>query len=698
LLKQRDKHNKFPFRNLLIMDFKVSDEQQIIIDNFKLGFNIQIEAVAGSGKSTTLLLCSKETKDNCLILTYSKRLQLDIEEKIEKYKLTNVNIKTIHSYAGLILKKKGLIRSDDMLMKCIKEYKNEKKNEYKNEKKKVKVLLIDELQDFNETFYDFVETFIDYEQLILVGDRRQTINQHNGSTDKYLVNYKDYFKNSKREWKECKLNISYRLTPNMAKFVNNHILRKPLIVGGNLNLNLKKEDRNIKPRYITLGNDYEIKPIERVFVELKKKYGSENICIIAKSVKPSSGFPKPIDKLIKDVLYKEIIFRPLGDDNEINWAEAKNKLQFVSYNSMKGKEADVVIVLGFDESYFQYPDKKWELQSLPNILYVAITRARKEVIIVANRNKTMRTINIEILNNDIYNKVNIAPFKKMLEMGEYVKPNISVTDLIKSISSENKLKLKELFKEVKRERKIFIPKINKIETIRFDNKLSNKEYVENPSAYYGTLIPIKLEIELTGGIKETKYKNPEIVKKVEITKSRNVNFSNWQLTEKQLEEYPENYWDDIRKIYKKEQMERTNEDWMKLLVSQNAVRNQQHHLSRQILNYDWIDDDLIKRCVSSMRKTLKDCDGIFEHPVSEKIGKDTVINGSIDFIDQTNNEIWEFKCVSSDENIDHLLQLVTYLCLSEYYIGNLYYVYTGKVITVKMDEDEKKLFLDICLK
>lgn len=76
----------------------LTKEQEDII-NTKLP-SFKINAVAGSGKTTTLLEYAKNNPQlKILYLAYSKALQLQIQEKLQSYELKNIHISTIHSLA-----------------------------------------------------------------------------------------------------------------------------------------------------------------------------------------------------------------------------------------------------------------------------------------------------------------------------------------------------------------------------------------------------------------------------------------------------------------------------------------------------------------------------------------------------------------------------------------------------------------------
>lgn len=76
----------------------LTKEQEKIINSDKLSF--KINAVAGSGKTTTLLEYAKKNSHlKILYLAYNKSLQIELYEKLKEYKLSHMNVSTIHSLA-----------------------------------------------------------------------------------------------------------------------------------------------------------------------------------------------------------------------------------------------------------------------------------------------------------------------------------------------------------------------------------------------------------------------------------------------------------------------------------------------------------------------------------------------------------------------------------------------------------------------
>ena len=76
----------------------LTKEQEEIINSDKLSF--KINAVAGSGKTTTLLEYAKKNSNlKILYLAYNKSLQTSLQDKLKEYNLPSMHISTIHSLA-----------------------------------------------------------------------------------------------------------------------------------------------------------------------------------------------------------------------------------------------------------------------------------------------------------------------------------------------------------------------------------------------------------------------------------------------------------------------------------------------------------------------------------------------------------------------------------------------------------------------
>ena len=68
-----------------------SDEQMTVIQAIKDGFNVQVDAVAGSGKTTTILHMSMSYPNkNIFQITYNNMLKKEVRKKINRLCIENV--------------------------------------------------------------------------------------------------------------------------------------------------------------------------------------------------------------------------------------------------------------------------------------------------------------------------------------------------------------------------------------------------------------------------------------------------------------------------------------------------------------------------------------------------------------------------------------------------------------------------------
>ena len=79
----------FKYKNLLLpMNLPIPSEEQLtIINHIKSGkYNGEVDAVAGSGKTTTILSLASHIADKSIIqITYNSELKREVSEKKEKY-------------------------------------------------------------------------------------------------------------------------------------------------------------------------------------------------------------------------------------------------------------------------------------------------------------------------------------------------------------------------------------------------------------------------------------------------------------------------------------------------------------------------------------------------------------------------------------------------------------------------------------
>lgn len=622
-----------------------SEEQREIINCFKSGFNLKIEALAGCAKSTTLLMLVQEAKNwnvKSLLLTYNKDLKDELREKINESNLTGYcDAYTYHGYASKIYQQN--IYNDLLLRNALTREPSIKCN--------YNIVLLDEVQDMNPDYHKLTTKILNHGTiLVLVGDRRQCINEYLNATSEYLINYNQYF-NTGRPWKELSLRTSYRLTPLLARFVNQNILGQDLIIPGN------KTNKNILPIYKYGAWDFNY-----IVEKCVKKYGSDEVVIMTPSVRninPKSPLGKLCSSKINGLMF-------CVKDNDLDSQTMKGKILITSYNSMKGRERKCTILLGFDESYFEYYDRKWNNnKEIPNVLYVAATRARELLVIIQDKNKApLRTF------KNIHKSCYImGDNENKTEPGS--KPNkkeFQVTDLIRHRNTTEIANLLQLLN-------IEIIKLGG-NPLPYQNVIQFGGYAEDMRNYYGTVIPLIAQFKMTGKVRLTPY----LVK----------NFDDDEPNLQQVDDIIPQYNNLLAKSNK------TTQEWMKLAVLYTAINNNCYFYAYQITNYDWVDVNFINIQVQLIIDSIPK-NGVFEQPI-EKIIKGYKIQGCIDYNGE--DEIWEFKCSSSLTD-EYKIQLGAYLSMIDNVksnivkLGKLFNTRTGEILSISVNDKQK--YLDIFL-
>jgi superfamily I DNA/RNA helicase len=212
-----------------------SSEQQAVVDAIATGTtNVCVNAVAGSGKTTTLLHVAKALPERCmLVLTYNKRLKDATRAAITRHGLkSTIEAHSFHATAASYYRGAANFSTDDGLKKLV------QRDPPPSRKLKFDLLIIDEAQDLKPLTYQFVlklmrDRNLDSSntrplQVLLLGDERQMIYAFMGADGRYLTLCEQTFPNA-LPWKTLTLRTSYRATVNTAEFVNKILFGYTLI-------------------------------------------------------------------------------------------------------------------------------------------------------------------------------------------------------------------------------------------------------------------------------------------------------------------------------------------------------------------------------------------------------------------------------------------------------------------------------------
>jgi len=365
-------------------EMQLSDEQLNIINEIKTGKNVIVQAVAGSGKSSTVLSAATQIPDRQFLqLTYNASLRTEIKEKVRDLTLKNIQIHTYHSLAvryylsncftdtGLrLILRNDLPPSSPLPL--------------------IDILVIDETQDMTLVYFQFVQKFIrdmcsgnDHKiQLVILGDELQSLYEFKGSDARFLTLaqfiWKKYPFLRTSKFSNCTMKMSYRITDEICAFVNRVMIGQPRM----------NSCRSVEP----------VKYIRNSRQNLEKTVVFEITKRLAEGAKPSDFFilgasvksAKSVVRKMENVLVNQGIpcHVPMMENENIDDRVIDGKVVFSTFHSVKGRQRPFVFIVGFDNSYFDYYARTLPKSRCPNTLYVGATRASHALFLLEGDNFT----------------------------------------------------------------------------------------------------------------------------------------------------------------------------------------------------------------------------------------------------------------------------------------------------------------------
>jgi hypothetical protein len=617
---------------------KRSAEQEDIIESIK-DCNIKVSAVPGSGKTTTVIMMAEHYRDlSILLVTYSKNLKADTRQRCADMCITNLEAHSYHSFCN---KYYFPALTDSGIKNAI----NKGHHVYKG--KKYDIMVLDETQDMTRLFFRFcnqIRLNVEYKRLCVVGDEYQSIFGFNGSDPRYISLADRIFPG---DWESKKLSVSYRLTPENAKLVNYMIgtkrihAFKPEPTPENLIYGRKR--KKLLPRYIVC--DIYKKP-EQILREYLRKYKPGEIFILAPSIKKGISKYTPLNNMvgkIDDIMY----YIPSGDYDTNTEKITRNKVIVSSFHQSKGLERDLVIIVGFDASYYKYYARTDDPTICNNALYVALTRAKKELVLLQSHKNEPFSFAVPEELVDIC-RYEIAEEPDIAESNESQNHIKSVTEFVKYMTDEVRSKCMSLCRyRTTREARTYLNIPGEVWQPK-NTKYGYEEHYESTSELNGIIIPSVYEYLTTG-----KMSIYECLGK----------YWSARIDEKTGEPYTYKVQLPVREITKE-----TIKTYIKIAVDYVNIRDGYAHKNRQITKRDWISELNMNRCMERMKLLGIPEDAQYEVPV--KRGKVPSLRGAVDCTDE--NKIYEFKCVSELQET-HILQLVLYMyCMGKETGGVLY--------------------------
>lgn len=378
-----------------------SHEQQIIIQHLLDGHHVSVDAVAGSGKSTVVLMaCSQLAIQGCSVLqiTYNAHLRKEVQAKAQEIQATNLEVHTYHSLAVKYYSPQAF--TDEALREITSHNLSPVRTI-----PPFGLIVIDEVQDMIFVYFTWVLKFLrDLArpfQLLLLGDEKQGIYEFRGSDARFLtLAHEVWTPLLSTQLIHCTLKTSYRITHPMAQYINHVLLGQDRLVAC-------KEGEPVvyvRHREIMLLNAV----VGKINTFLQSGlYRPDDIFILAPSIK--SHYVKSVENVLAERGFP--LFIPTRDDEDIQDDRIlKNKIVFSSFHSAKGRQRPIVFVLDYDYGYMMHyfleENRHFHERDethCPNQVYVACSRASDKLILVENTdNKPLPFL--QIPHTDMYQK------------------------------------------------------------------------------------------------------------------------------------------------------------------------------------------------------------------------------------------------------------------------------------------------------
>ncbi|RSM19101.1 hypothetical protein CDV31_002022 [Fusarium ambrosium] len=627
--------------------------------------NVIVSARPGSGKTSTAEAIIAAYPDlRVLVLTYSKRLQLETLRRLRPY--PNCEVLTFHSMASRLFRTE--VSNDAILLKQIKLVLG--RNELPQWSfEPFDIIVLDEFQDCTESLFWLTNCFIRANQkrsggkparLVVLGDERQSIFGFRGADDRYLTLARELFgPASPYPFSSAQLRQSFRLSKQSVQFINN------VFLGGEPCITSDKEG----PRPIVLKcAPFDSYSLAKKLWPLIKCYGAKNTAFLSPSVRQHGSKQGPLQRVVNilSTRYHVPIAVPPSEEAPLDDKVIDGKLCVSTIHQFKGNERDLVIVFGTDASFFKYFGRHLPDDRCSNETFVALTRAKEQLVLIHHEDQElMPFVSVE----DLYETADVTDMTKEkrgiqapgapgrpAQHGLALPQTVAVRDMVRHIKDECLEKIIQDYLHIRE-----LPPLPEDEHIKLrdivpsDEKLGFYEYVSDLN---GLAIVAAFEHEVSGTLDTLELDLDDIDEMPAIRSHQGVSWLCRQACK--YEAKVSGY--EPRKIQMK------------------------HH------DFDWIKPDDLDLARSRLWGQLRDSIGNlrFEAEAHEQFKVDTgehteecCLLGRADIVavsspDQNMSDtIWEIKFVSQLSN-QHVIQACAYAYLSRLPCAILYNVRTGE--------------------
>lgn len=604
--------------------------------------NVKVNAVAGSGKTTTILgIAAEYPEKKYLLFTYNSRLCAETKLRVRDAGLRNIAVYTYHSFAYHHLG--GEVKDDESLAAVLAKVRAGTQAlqhiGFDDDIQHYDTVIFDEIQDMNLLYYELAQFIIQAyrpQTIISMGDIHQAIFIYAGADPRYLSMSPVLF--GAGEWQDRNLQTSYRMTRQLVAALNHCMLH-------NSPISLLAARDGPKPQYI-IGEDIE-SLANRVYA-LVQEYGAGEVFVLVNSTKRKKFGIDYVRKLENAMVDRKVNIFMVDDEGRVDTDVIKGKLCILNFARIKGLERKAAVVLGFDSSYMK-ASGDLKMEQCPNALYVALTRAKERLVIYHGADKEYLPFvdveSLELYFDVIGGGAGGGPVRLSGRAKKY-----NVTDLVKHLPSSLLIEQAGLIK--------YTTIVPAQPAVVVKGKCEQAQTIEGVADITGTAIPNWYQYTTSGcmHVFDEAYKSHKAY-----------------LDKAGYEKAPA-----------------TIPDLLKFINITHRLNTGIKHRLRQITTYNWITPADMDACAQILDLHLKDA-GALEWETLRTLRLPAAnITGRLDVVQHApdGDIVWELKCITGNFAAEHKLQLAIYAlldgCKRRYRLLN---IFTGEVLELQPDAD-----------
>lgn len=609
-------------------------QQQNILKLVDANQTTIINSSAGSGKSTLLYSVGLQYPDEkCLLLTFSSKLKVESRIKMNEMNIENICVDSFHSACCRFYSTK---QYDDraIIDVCKNDIQPTKNMDFG-------IVCLDEIQDIKDDIYVFIRKILND-----IDKCRSDVSKPLkiivcGDVLQSIYTFlggSSKFLSTPQYW-----DLSGNLSKSLCVVEMQQSHRVPQIVVDfmkhvcGLKTNMTGHSRPGASIEYRVCNLYQGFDTLCVVEEALKTYEAHAIFILSHSLK--SKKIKHLESLLGRT--KVPLFMSESGDIPVTEKVLESKLCFGTIHSSKGSQRKCTILIGFSPR----PDE--DFQEISNEVYVALTRTQERLIIVQHcGTEAYGFVNQDLLKSGRYNSyTEITPLKLSMRPKKTRDVSKGVVEIVRNLSATQ---LDTFLKSCTITR-VREPDSESIEIEKYvPNVFGGYEQV---ACYTGLAIPAYWEYHRT---------------------------NDCHLFEGETLENPS-----VKHFLRAAVVYKSNRDFCYPMF--------------QINKYKWMSKEQMDMCARRFDSVVGQGNIQFEKSIKLRVGDRTVITGSIDAVNLSTDELFEFKTTSGPLSDQMIIQCLFYLwILSDKHAGvtrhmTLFNVLSNECLRISCNDSFKSL-------